>query len=159
MEPWTHATCHMQGKFIPKNLKLSELSTHTMRARTFVSVVVCVSRKLCPCPSYSGRRDRNNSVRWRSLYKGGGGGNTEAGGGGASGGGGVPQRGRLLKLDFPSARFWVEIFFGWVGLRAERPPPTPSYKQSLVMLSLLDSPRPISLGRSPQPSRLPVHVV
>ena len=43
-----------------------------MRARTFVSVVVCVVRKLRPCPSYSGRRDRNNSVHWRSLYKGGG---------------------------------------------------------------------------------------
>ena len=24
MEPWTHATCHMQGKLICKNLKLSE---------------------------------------------------------------------------------------------------------------------------------------
>ena len=24
MEPWTHATCHMQGKLIPKNLNLSE---------------------------------------------------------------------------------------------------------------------------------------
>ena len=47
--------------------------THTMRARTFVWVAVCVSRKLRPCPSYSGRRDRNNSVHWRSLYKGGGG--------------------------------------------------------------------------------------
>ena len=47
--------------------------THTMRARTFVSVAVCVSRKLRPCPSYSGRRDRNNSVHWRSLYKGRGG--------------------------------------------------------------------------------------
>ena len=44
-----------------------------MRARTFVSVVVCVARKLRPCPSYSGRRDRNDSVHWRSLYKGGGG--------------------------------------------------------------------------------------
>ena len=44
-----------------------------MRARTFVSVAVCVSRKLRPCPSYSGRRDRNNSVHWCSLYKGGGG--------------------------------------------------------------------------------------
>ena len=43
-----------------------------MRARTCVSVVVCVVRKLRPCPSYSGRRDRNNSVQWRSLYKGGG---------------------------------------------------------------------------------------
>ena len=44
-----------------------------MRARTCVSVVVCVARKLRPCPSYSGRRDRNNSVHWRTLYKGGGG--------------------------------------------------------------------------------------
>ena len=34
--------------------------------------------KLRPCPSYSRRRDRNNSVHWRSLYKGGGGtGDTE----------------------------------------------------------------------------------
>ena len=24
MEPWTHATRHMQGKLIPKNLKLPE---------------------------------------------------------------------------------------------------------------------------------------
>ena len=47
--------------------------THTMRARMCVSVVVCVARKLHPCPSYSGRRDRNNSVHWRSLYRGGGG--------------------------------------------------------------------------------------
>ena len=46
--------------------------THTMRARMFVSVAVCVSRKLRPCPSYSGRRDRNNSVHWCSSYKGGG---------------------------------------------------------------------------------------
>ena len=52
--------------------------THTMRARTCVSVVVCVARKLRPCPSYSGRRDRNNSVHWRSLYKGGGGTNDGA---------------------------------------------------------------------------------
>ena len=29
--------------------------------------------KLRPCPSYSRRRDRNNGVHWRSLYKGGGG--------------------------------------------------------------------------------------
>ena len=43
-----------------------------MRARTFVSVAVCVSRKVRPCPSYIGRRDHNNSVHWRSLYKGGG---------------------------------------------------------------------------------------
>ena len=44
-----------------------------MRARTCVSVVVFIARKLRPCPSYSRRRDRNNSVHWRSLYKGGGG--------------------------------------------------------------------------------------
>ena len=47
--------------------------THTMRARTCVSVVVFIARKLRPCPSYSRRRDRNNSVHWRSLYKGGAG--------------------------------------------------------------------------------------
>ena len=44
-----------------------------MRARTCVSVVVFIARKLRPCPSYSRRRDRNNSVHGRSLYKGGGG--------------------------------------------------------------------------------------
>ena len=44
--------------------------THTMRMRTSVPVVVCVARKLRPCPSYSGCRDRNNSIHWRSLYKG-----------------------------------------------------------------------------------------
>ena len=44
--------------------------------------------------------------------------------------GGVPRRGRSFKFDFPSATFWVKIFFGWLGLRAKRPP-TPSYKQSL----------------------------
>ena len=35
--------------------------------------VVCVARKLRPCPSYSGRRDCINLGLWRSLYKGGGG--------------------------------------------------------------------------------------
>ena len=48
--------------------------THTMRMRTCVPVVVCIARKLRLCPSYGGRRDRDNSVHWRSLYKGGGGG-------------------------------------------------------------------------------------
>ena len=47
--------------------------THTMRMRTCVSVVVSVARKLRPCTSCSGRRDRNHSVHWRSLHKGGGG--------------------------------------------------------------------------------------
>ena len=37
-----------------------------------VLVVVCVARKLRPCPSYSRRRDRINWGLWRSLYKGGG---------------------------------------------------------------------------------------
>ena len=46
--------------------------THTMRMRTCVPVVVCVVHKPRPCPSCSGRRDCNNSVHWRSLYKGGG---------------------------------------------------------------------------------------
>ena len=36
-------------------------------------VVVCVARKLRPCPSYSRRRDRINLGLWCSLYKGGGG--------------------------------------------------------------------------------------
>ena len=38
-----------------------------------VLVVVCVARKLRPCPSYSRRRDCINLGRWRGLYKGGGG--------------------------------------------------------------------------------------
>ena len=37
-----------------------------------VLVVVCVVRKLRPCPSYNRRRDRINFVHWRKLYKGGG---------------------------------------------------------------------------------------
>ena len=44
-----------------------------MRSLTCVSVVACVARKPCPCPSYSRRRDRINLGLWRSLYKGGGG--------------------------------------------------------------------------------------
>ena len=36
-----------------------------------------------------------------------------------------PTNGRLFKLDFPSAKFWVNIFFGWVGLRAKGAPPPP----------------------------------
>ena len=50
----------------------------TMQSSLFESgcpvlVVVCVARKLRPCPSYSRRRDRINLGLWRSLYKGGGG--------------------------------------------------------------------------------------
>ena len=43
-----------------------------MRSLTCVSVVVCVARKLHPCPSYSRRRDRINLGLWRGLCKGGG---------------------------------------------------------------------------------------
>ena len=43
-------------------------------------------------------------------------------GGGFCGG---PTKGRLFKFVFPSANFWVKIFFWWVGLRAKRPPPPP----------------------------------
>ena len=43
-----------------------------MCSLTCVSVVVCVVRKLRPCPSYSRRRDRFNLGLWRSLYRGGG---------------------------------------------------------------------------------------
>ena len=45
-----------------------------MHSLTCVSVVVCVVRKPRPCLSYSRRRDRINSVLWRSYYKRGGGG-------------------------------------------------------------------------------------
>ena len=34
-----------------------------------------------------------------------------------------PTKGRLFKLDLPSAKFWVNIFWGVVGLGAKRPPP------------------------------------
>ena len=42
-----------------------------MHSLTCISVVVCVVRKPRPCNSYSRRRDRINSVLWRSDYKGG----------------------------------------------------------------------------------------
>ena len=44
-----------------------------MHSLACMSVVVCVVRKPRPCNSYSRRRDRINSVLWRSYYKGGGG--------------------------------------------------------------------------------------
>ena len=43
-----------------------------MRSLICVSIVVCIARKLRPCPSCSRRRDRINLGLWRSLYKGGG---------------------------------------------------------------------------------------
>ena len=42
-----------------------------MHSLTCMSVVVCVVRKPRPCNSYSRRRDRINTVLWRSYYKGG----------------------------------------------------------------------------------------
>ena len=42
-----------------------------MHSLTCMSVVVGVVRKPRPCNSYSRRRDRINSVLWRSYYKGG----------------------------------------------------------------------------------------
>ena len=50
----------------------SRRCTHTMHSLTCMLVVVCVVRKPRPCNSYSRRRDRINSVLWRSYYKGGG---------------------------------------------------------------------------------------
>ena len=44
-----------------------------MHSLTCMSVVICVVRKPRPYNSYSRRRDRINSVLWRSYYKGGGG--------------------------------------------------------------------------------------
>ena len=43
-----------------------------MHSLMCMSVVVCVVRKPRRCNSYSRRRDRINSVLWRSYYKGGG---------------------------------------------------------------------------------------
>ena len=59
----------------------------------------------------------------------------ESGGGvwgglGGSGGGGDPTKRRLFKLDFPSAKFWVEISFWAGGSQSQRTPP--SYPQRLV---------------------------
>ena len=55
------------------------------------------------------------------------------GGGGGGGSGGVPQRGRLFKFDFPSAKFWVKFFWGgWISEPKDAPP---SYKQSLPVTS------------------------
>ena len=53
--------------------------------------------------------DYSEDVEWAGFVCGGGGG----------GSGWAPQSGRLFKLDFPSAKFWVK-FFGWVK---RTPPP------------------------------------
>ena len=49
--------------------------------------------------------------------------------GGGPGGGGSPQRGRLFKVDFPSAKFWVQIVFGGGWVSDPKAPPPPSHKQ------------------------------
>ena len=36
---------------------------------------------------------------------------------------GGPVKGRFFKVDFPSAKLWIKIFWGWVGLGAKPPPP------------------------------------
>ena len=41
-----------------------------MHSLTCVLVLVCVARKLHPCPSYSRHRDRINLVLLRSYYRG-----------------------------------------------------------------------------------------
>ena len=58
-----------------------EVKVHSYHAHAHVWVGSCMccvqATPMCcvqatPCPSYSRRRDRNNSVHWHSLYKGGG---------------------------------------------------------------------------------------
>ena len=50
------------------------------------------------------------------------------------GSGGVPQGGRLFKFDFPSAKFWVNFFLGWVDGSQRQKTPSPSDKQSLIVV-------------------------
>ena len=72
------------------------------------------------------------------------------------GSGGVPQRGRLLKFDFPSAKFWVKIFFGVGGVSEPKDPPSPpSYKQSLVWAWAAGVGG--SAGLAPGVCRAPIH--
>ena len=58
-------------------------------------------------------------------------------GGGSLGG---SHKGRLFKLDFPLAKFWVKISWGgWVS--EPKDPPPPSYRQNLLRsASRLDAP-------------------
>ena len=61
--------CALYPPFLHQLTMQSSLFEHGR----LVLVVVCVARKLCPCPSYSRRRDRIDLGLWRSFYKGGGG--------------------------------------------------------------------------------------
>ena len=83
IESWTHLLCVCP--LDPDSSDFGDvcalyapfLHQLTMQSSLFergcpVLVVVCVARKLRPCPSYSRRRDRINLGLWRSLYKGGG---------------------------------------------------------------------------------------
>ena len=45
---------------------------------------------------------------------------SHGGGGGSSGG---PTKGRLFKFGFPSAKFWVQIFFWAGGSQSQKTPP------------------------------------
>ena len=75
---FAHLNPHSSDFWYPCALYSPCLHQLTMQSSLFelgrpVSVVVCVARKLRPCPSYSRRRDRINLGLWRSLYKVGGG--------------------------------------------------------------------------------------
>ena len=74
---FAHLNPHSSDFWYPCALYSPCLRQLTMQSSLFepgcpVLVVVCVARKLHPCPSYSRRRDRINLGLWRSLYKGGG---------------------------------------------------------------------------------------
>ena len=75
---FAHLNPHSSDFWYPCALYSPFLHQLTMQSSLFepgcpVLVVVCVARKLHPCPSYSRRRDRINLGLWRSLYKGGAG--------------------------------------------------------------------------------------
>ena len=75
---FAHLNPHSSDFWYPCALYSPCLHQLTMQSSSFepgrpLSVVVCVARKLRPCPSYSRCRDRINLGLWRSLYKGGGG--------------------------------------------------------------------------------------
>ena len=49
----------------------AEVKVHSYHVHAHVRVGSCMyCAQASPCPSYSGRRDRNNSVHWCSLYEG-----------------------------------------------------------------------------------------
>ena len=76
-----------------------------------------------------------------------------------------PTKGHFFKLDFPSARFWVKVFFGWVGLRAKRPPlplktkPCQNASDVLVLQLLIHLPLATYHWHLPFPCEMPVCAV